>query len=198
MNYNKIIERYEKCFDLYGDTHLGVEWKTKESANKRYEIMLQLMKNKGSLLDFGCGLASLLDYAKDLSLDYTGLDISHKYTQFCKEKYPKTRFIRIDVLNENFTEVFDYIIMNGVFTCKDALEFNEMLEYFKCLTAKLFNYNTKIGLAFNVMSEYVDYEKEYLFHLPISIATNFITKLTKNFVIRHDYGLYEYTVYLYK
>ena len=198
MNYNKIVERYEKCFALYGDTHLGVEWKTKESANKRYDIMLQLMQNKGSLLDFGCGTAALLDYAQKFSFDYTGLDISDKYTQFCIKKYPKTRFIKIDVLNESFTEVFDYIIMNGIFTCKDVLEFNEMVKYFESLTTKLFNDNTKIGLAFNVMSQYVDYEKEYLFHLPIHMATNFITKLTKNFVIRHDYGLYEYTVYLYK
>lgn len=198
MDYNKIVERYEKCFDLYGDTHLGVEWKTKESANKRYDIMLQLMRSQGSLLDFGCGTAALLDYAKEFSFDYTGLDISEKYTQFCIKKYPKTRFIKIDVLKEPFTEVFDYIIMNGIFTCKDVIEFKEMLEYFKILTTKLFNDNTKIGLAFNVMSQYVDYEKEHLFHLPISMATSFITKLSNNFVIRHDYGLYEYTVYLYK
>ena len=45
----------------------------------------------------------------------------------------------------------------------------------------------------------VDWEKDFLFHLPLDTLAFFLTKeLTRNFIIRNDYGLYEYTVYLYK
>jgi cyclopropane fatty-acyl-phospholipid synthase-like methyltransferase len=198
MNYKKIVKRYEKCFETHGDSHLGVEWKTKESAEKRYEVMAQLIKDKGRILDFGCGTAAFLKYCERMCCEYTGLDISEKYISFCKEKYKENRFINIDVLKDSFTEIFDYVIMNGIFTCKDVLTYDEMQDYFLSLTRQVFNNNTNKGLAFNVMSPYVDYEKEYLFHVPLNNMAKFVTTLTKNFVIRHDYGLYEYTVYLYK
>ena len=41
-----------------GDSNLGVDWPNKKDANKRYEIMLSVIKDKKikiKLLDFGCG-----------------------------------------------------------------------------------------------------------------------------------------------
>lgn len=36
------------------------------------------------------------------------------------------------------------------------------------------------------------------FHLPIERATDFIAStLSRRFVVRQDYGLYEYTIYVY-
>ena len=58
---------------------------------------------------------------------------------------------------------------------------------------------TSKGVAFNVMSKAVDWEREDLFHLPADLLIDFLTKkLTRNFIIRNDYGLYEYTTYIYK
>ena len=55
------------------------------------------------------------------------------------------------------------------------------------------------GVAFNVMSKHVDWERDDLFHLPFDEMAGFVTRnLTRNFVIRNDYGLFEYTVYLYR
>jgi hypothetical protein len=49
------------------------------------------------------------------------------------------------------------------------------------------------------MSKHVDWEREDLFHLPFDRLTSFLTnRLSRHFVIRHDYGLYEYTTYVYK
>ncbi len=50
-----------------------------------------------------------------------------------------------------------------------------------------------------MMSKDVDWEREDLFHLPLNVLSNFLTKeVTRDFIIRYDYGLYEYTTYLYK
>src|SRR5205085_1407005 len=91
-----------------------------------------------------------------------------------------------------------YLVMNGVFTEKRELSFDEMLNYFKRLVARVFAH-ARIGVAFNVMSKQVDWERDDLFHLPLDTLAHFLTKeLSRNFIIRNDYGLYEYTTYIYK
>ena len=88
--------------------------------------------------------------------------------------------------------------MNGVFTEKRELSFDEMWNYFTKLISIVYE-KCNNGVAFNVMSKSVDWEREDLFHLPLDILSDFLCKkITRNFIIRNDYGLYEYTVYLLK
>jgi hypothetical protein len=73
-----------------------------------------------------------------------------------------------------------------------------MLEYWCTLIQRVFRF-ARVGLAFNVTSKYVDWEREDLFHLPLEAMASLVTQhLSRNIVIRHDYGLYEYTVYVYR
>jgi len=67
------------------------------------------------------------------------------------------------------------------------------------MIVRVYNSCNRGGVAFNVMSKDVDWEREDLFHLPLNVLSNFLTKeVTRDFIIRYDYGLYEYTTYLYK
>ena len=71
-----------------------------------------------------------------------------------------------------------------------------MFEYFSKMLEAVYKI-TNIGLAFNVMSKNVDWEREDLFHLPFDDLSLLIKqKFGNSYVIRNDYGLYEYTVYL--
>ena len=93
---------------------------------------------------------------------------------------------------------FDYVVLNGVFTYKGDLSFDEMLAYSQAVISKVFD-RARIGIAFNVTPKQVDWERDDLFHLPFDVVAWFLTKnISRNFVIRHDYGLYEYTVYVYR
>jgi SAM-dependent methyltransferase len=205
MRYKEIVAHYEYCLDRYGDNHLGVDWPRKEDVIKRYQIMLELvseMENKVSILDFGCGAGHLFEYIlsqRQTQIDYFGLDISEKFITLCRSKYPNTPFYCIDILNNDASvPCADYIVMNGVFTEKHMLSYEEMTAYFQSMLKKVFPLAKK-GLAFNVMSKQVDWERSDLFHLPLDEMASFITKnLSRHFVIRNDYGLYEYTVYLYR
>ncbi len=203
--YWEIVKHYESCLDQHGDTHLGVDWPKKEDADTRYKVMLEVIRNDGpsiSLLDFGCGASHLHEYIlrNDLRhIRYAGLDISHKFIELSKSKFPKNDYYCVDILQDaTFVKTFDYIIMNGVFTEKRGLSFEDMIAYFKKMIVRVFN-NCKRGIAFNVMSKHVDWEREDLFHLSHDILAEFLTKrVTRNYIIRNDYGLYEYTVYAYK
>ena len=205
--YKEIIKHYENCLERHGDSHLGVDWPNEEDVFKRYKVMLEIIslkKQEGeiTLLDFGCGTAHLLDYIKKNNFEnikYFGLDISEKFITVCKEKHPDTVFYCVDVLNSVYElPKFDYIIMNGVFTEKRALTFEEMWEYFSEMVKRVYSLANN-GIAFNVMSKQVDWEREDLFHVPLDKLADFLCKnLSRNYVIRNDYGLYEYTLYLYK
>jgi hypothetical protein len=73
-----------------------------------------------------------------------------------------------------------------------------MLDYFERTLSATFA-KAERGIAFNVMSKHVDWERTDLFHLPFdTLARILIRALTRNFVIRNDYGLYEYTTYVYR
>jgi len=203
--HKSIIEHYETCLAQHGDSHLGVDWPNEKDAEKRYSIMLNVIRGNYeglSLLDFGCGASHLFNYMQNTRfacLEYHGLDASPVFCELSKSKYPHIKYYCIDVLTEpDSLRDFDYIIMNGVFTEKRDLQFDEMFEYFKQVLRTIFS-KARVGLAFNVMSKAVDWERNDLFHLPTDQLINFMVKeLSRHFVIRNDYGLYEYTIYLYK
>lgn len=206
-NYKAIIDHYETCLKEHGDTHLGVDWPNIKDALKRYQVMLELFnfkenKDNFSLLDFGCGASHLFQFIEEqttLNVEYNGLDISKAFVELSKEKFPKNTYYCLDILEENNAlPNFDYVICNGIFTEKRELSFDEMWSYTKNMLIAIFN-KTEKGMAFNVMSKAVEWERWDLFHLPTDLLIDFMTKeLSRNFIIRNDYGLYEYTVYLYK
>lgn len=203
--YQSIINHYEACYEQHGDSHLGVDWPNKRDTITRFSVMLDVIldkTNKTSLLDFGCGTGHLLEYIEEQkyqNLLYTGLDISSKFVDRCKEKFPHNDFLCLDIFDaKTALPSFDYVIMNGVFTEKREMLFDDMWSYFKSMIKKVYS-KTNYGLSFNVMSSNVDWEREDLFHLPLDKLTAFLCKeISRNFIIRNDYGLYEYTTYIYK
>ena len=202
--YLSIVSHYETCLDRHGDSHLGVDWPKAADVHTRHRVMLELIRpasQRVSLLDFGCGAAHLNEYIREQRLDhieYAGLDLSEKFVRLSQSKFPNNRFFCMDLLdNDAALPMFDYIVLNGVFTEKRELSFDEMLSYFKQLVSRVFAH-AAVGIAFNVMTKHVDWEREDLFHLPFDTLAAFLKKeLTRNFVFRNDYGLYEYTTYVY-
>ncbi len=206
-SYLSIVSHYESCLERHGDTHLGVDWPKKEDAETRYRVMLELIRREDEartvrLLDFGCGASHLYEHivARGIqNIAYSGLDLSEKFVRLSQSKFPENDYYCVDVLADDAAiPVFDYVVMNGVFTEKGALEFEEMFTYFKRLVKDVFQ-KAEVGLAFNVMSKHVDWEREDLFHLPFDLLAAFLKQeLTRNFVFRNNYGLYEYTTYVYR
>jgi SAM-dependent methyltransferase len=205
--YKKIVDHYEDCLDKHGDTHKGVDWPNLEDVQTRYKVMLDIAKfdmhpnTTPSVLDFGCGAGHMLSYMREQGMSnwkYVGLDLSEKFVALCKQKFPEQEFIQLDVLKEPYQgDVCDYIVMNGVFTEKREMSFEEMLSYFEEMLVKVFPL-CKRGIAFNTMSKAVDWERDDLFHLPMDVLMKFASKnLSRNVIMRNDYGLYEYTTYIY-
>lgn len=199
-----LVAHYEKCLALHGDTPRGVDWPDAESARIRYRVMTELMRadRAPSLLDFGCGAGHFLDYLRQTGRNdvaYRGLDLSERFVDLCRRKYPGVTFDLVDALADcDAVPEVDYIVLNGVFTERQSLSYDEMLEAMKSLLNAVFSRARK-GIAFNLMSKYVDWERDDLFHVPYNDIIAFVVeRLSRRHVIRADYGLFEYTVYVYK
>jgi len=199
---------------MHGDSHLGVDWPKAQDAETRYRVMLELIPaprhslvnvpnlSNVRLLDFGCGASHLYEHIVAngvVGIEYVGLDLSPKFVNLSRQKFPENHYICADILEEpDAVPASDYIVMNGVFTEKRGLTFDEMLSYFERMLNAAFA-KAERGIAFNVMSKHVEWEREDLFHLPFdTLARILIRSLTRNFVVRNDYGLYEYTTYVYR
>jgi SAM-dependent methyltransferase len=197
----------EEDLSKYGDSFRGVGYtKSPQEAAERYALMLGLVREHdapASLLDLGCGLGHLLDFIESHTehsrLRYVGLDISAKYLSAARVRHPQHEFILMDVLagDENLP-IFDYVVLNGLFNYRGPIQRSEMMRYWELLTTTAYRH-CRHGMAFNVMSTLVDWERDDLFHLPLDVMAAFVGKqLSRHFVVRHDYQAYEYTTYVYR
>jgi cyclopropane fatty-acyl-phospholipid synthase-like methyltransferase len=201
MSYLKIAKHYDDCYKQHGNNHLGVDWPNYEDTLKRHQVMFDLVKYEDStLLDFGCGLGHFYEWIKtnQKQVHYSGLDINENFYNSCKTKFPSQTFYHLDIFKDNNLPNFDYITINGVFTEKLELTQEEMWGFFTSVISKLWEKCNK-GIAFNLMSKHVDWEREDLFHVGLDELGWYLKdNLSRNFVIRNDYKLYEYTTYVYK
>jgi len=199
------VEFIERLLATHGDSPRGVGW-TDADARIRYPVMLDVLPSRpadASLLDFGCGTGHLLEYLRETGpagVLYHGSDASPALVEVCRGKFPGVDFQVLDALDPACPPwpQYDYIVMNGLLTYKLGASHAEFFDYAKALLREVFKH-CRAGLAFNVMSKQVDWERDELFHLGLDPLVDFLSReLSRHFRIRADYGLYEYTVYVYQ
>ena len=206
--YRAIVEHYEACLERNGDTHLGVDWPRAEDVPVRHAVMLDVIRRPlprapVRLLDFGCGASHLYEHIRAQGtndISYAGIDLSERFVELSRSKFPDNEYWCMDILADEADSLprFDYAVMSGVFTERVSLSFDEMLDFFTRTVRRVFEL-VDVGIAFNLMSEHVDWERDDLFHMPFDTLGAFLTaELSRSFILRHDYGLYEYTTYVYR
>jgi SAM-dependent methyltransferase len=200
-----IISFCESLLAEYGDTPQGVGW-FRGDASTRYRVLLELLRSSDSpvtLLDFGCGASHLYEHILRTGREgivYSGLELSPRFLELSRKKFPHIVYHNVDILDPQSPPLpsFDYAILSGILTYRGKLTHAEMFDYLGRVVTKVFEKVT-IGMAFNLITPQVDWEREDLFHMPVDPLLDFLSrKVSRHVVIRHDYGLYEYTVYVYK
>lgn len=200
-------DHYESAFSRHGPTIAGADWgKDAEAAILRYKNMLAVLgddrvKKGHSLLDVGCGYGGLQNYAVRVGVDlkYTGVDIASNMIGWARENIRPADFIEGDFLNMDLSgKCFDYVVCNGILTQKLEASMLDMDRYAKALIGKMYSLCKK-GIAFNMMSTSVNYMSPNLYYKhPAEILVYCLSEVGKKIKIDHSYGLYEFTVYIYK
>jgi SAM-dependent methyltransferase len=186
-----------------------MDWQCENENNMRFQILSGIFGFKNtnfqcSVLDFACGTSAFYEFLKlepkFKNFSYTGLDINNELIECARQKYPQNKYFSGDILHDKsiIKEKFDYVIINGLFTQKLDLSDSEMFSFWKDIISSLWNHCNK-GIAFNSMSQFVDYKRDGNYHLEIGSAGEFLKdNISNNFLIRNDYNLYETTFYIFR
>jgi len=198
---------YSQKYLKYGNCSKGVDWgENVENSISRHYAMLDVItdsRNGCSLLDVGCGYGALLEtinHDKKFSkVKYAGIDIVSEMIDSAKSKYKNAKWTHADYINTSTTTRFDYIVSNGILTQKASASNLEMNQYAQLLITKMFM-QCKIGIAFNIMSTFVNFQKDNLYYRnPSELIAWCMSTLTPHLKVNAHYDpWYEYTLYLYK
>lgn len=203
MNSDKkrIIDRYNKRLDIYGD-----KIESLASGNQlRREIRFNILNDVGNLknkkiIDLGCGFGDLIPYLDNKlganNYEYVGVDINNRILEISKSKYPEKKFLCQDILSNDFNEIADYVISTSTFNNKLIDESN--YSFIKKILNKCYSISN-CGVAVDFMTSYVDYkiDDDVFYYKPEEIFK--ISKsITKRVTLRHDYKLFDFCIYLYK
>lgn len=203
-DFHVLRMHYDQLASEHGDTAAAVQQSSVQSQDRRLEVLAEIGSLAGAkVLDFGCGAGRLLEVLKRKhglpERDYTGYDLSGNLLEFGRLKYPEARFEQRDILIDGVGENFDYVFISGVFN--NRISDNEA---FIRKTLTLLFSKARKGLAFNILSCYVDYMDEGLYYADPDVLFRYCKEwLTPAVTLRHDYRVkdecapFECTFYLY-
>jgi SAM-dependent methyltransferase len=196
----KLQAHYARTFAAHGTSPKGVDWRDEETANIRLRQMLKVVEKPRacSLLDVGCGYGALLAMiqAENLPYRYSGVDVVPAMIEAAKARFKDADFHCADIFS--LDTQYDYVVCNGVLTQKlDASE-PEMDAFAWRLIRHMFALS-RVGIAFNIMTTHVNYTVPNLYYRdPQKMLADCISSITPHARLSENYGLYEYTLYLYR
>lgn len=207
-SYLRLAEHYRACLSRHGDKARGMDWPREADNRRRFGVMADLFaaearEKRVTVLDFACGTSHFYGYLRARGLGprvaYSGIDIGPEAVAAARRKYPGNDYRCLDVLaHKGALGRYDYVVINGLFTQKRGMTDRQMKAFLVAVLGRLLPCWRK-GLAFNAMSDQVDFRRRGSFHLDLGWAARLLAeRFTRDFVVRHDYGLYENTFYLYK
>ncbi|HVZ71800.1 MAG TPA: methyltransferase domain-containing protein [Polyangia bacterium] len=174
----------------------SVGWKSVEDQVLRFKVLSEIGVRAGdSVCDVGCGFGDLEPYLTSTigPVRYAGVDISDELLTVARARHPELRFTRADILDEGYSATADWHLLSGALSFK--LEDN--LSFTRRMLERMLELSTK-GVAANFLSTYVNYQHPRNFHYDPSELLRMGKNMTPKVALRHDYPLWEFTIYLYK
>lgn len=190
-----LIKLYEDRCERFGSDVRAVGWGDVESQALRFEVLSDIADLSGcSVCDLGCGFGDLYAYLQGRfdSVNYHGVDLCEGLIKEARKKYPSVSFEVRDALEHPSDISYDYILSSGALSYKTAGHES----YVKEMLALMMKMSRK-GVAVNFLSSHADYELEKNFHFSPETALTIGKQLAPYVTIRHDYPLYEFTMYMY-
>lgn len=201
MSDKRIAKHYKNLLKLHGDSAVSAQYSSRETQERRFRILADIGDLTGAkILDFGCGSGHFLTYLLNRNVqisNYTGVDIVEELLEVGRNKHPDFQFC---LFSEIDREMFDFVFVCGVFNNKRK---NNRL-FYQSVVQDLFA-RCNNGLAFNLMSTWVDYRDPSLFYESPERAWHFVKeKVTPLVTLRHDYHVkpdvipFEFAIYAYR
>ena len=196
-----VVDHYERQLARFGPTARGMDWKDESSQELRFRLLCEVCDLDGlSVHDLGAGAGHLCDYLvkQGRRVDYSGSDLSGAMVESARQLHPNQRFFQMDLLADADTEHWDVVLCSGLFFVKLEHSDAEWDGFVRAMLRRMFARCSK-ALAFNLMSDHVDWRVDRLYYAGAGEMLDFCRQeLSCRVVLRHDYPLHEYTVYVYR
>ena len=203
MKLDKIEKLYSKNIEKYGIDSRAVGWNSEDSQYLRFKKLLQVIEDKSepfTINELGCGYGELYKYLKNDQFNcctFYGYDISQPMLETCRSylNTPKD----LELFNTaKIQTVADYTITSGIFNVNFGKSEAQWEEYIYETLKDMFKNSTK-GIAFNLLTTYVDFRSDDLFYAdPLKYFKFCKSELSKKVTLIHDYNLFEWTLIVYK
>lgn len=196
---SNVIERYTKRYIEYGFSPKSLGW-DKGKQELRFEILTSEYNfEKKHVLDIGCGFGDLnKTLSKNTSsYNYTGIDLVEKLIEEGKKHYNSNyiKLIKGNILDYDSVEVFDYAISSGIFNHKNSGADNYS---FIEATIKKALAVCRDGLAFDFLSDKVDYKLDHTFHSSPEKILEIAYKYSRNIILKNSYMPFEFSLFMFK
>lgn len=191
------IKLYQSLLAEHGDSFRSLDWGSRESQIKRFEILADIGISAGdSVLDVGCGLADFYEWLQQNrpGVNYSAIDITSEMIMRAKARFPD-----VDISNATIFDLkqpekkYDYVVASGIFVFRKE----NPEDYLLSTVQKMFSLCKK-GIAFNSLSSWALKKTNEEFNANPSKVIDFARTLTPKVVLRHEYHPADFTVYLYK
>lgn len=199
--FDKLINIYSiRANDTSLPDHKKVGWGSRESQWLRFKVLSEISDlSNTSVLDLGCGIGDLITFFDEEKIQlksYQGIDITAPFIDTARDRFRDRKSVSFEVKSFEALDLsnqFDYVLLSGALN----LRFGDNLSFAKETLRKMYAISRR-GVAINFLTKYVDFENPKDFHYSPEEMFTFARTLTTKVTLRHDYPLYEFTLYLYK
>lgn len=199
LDLSKVEQLYTNNIRKFGNKAESVGWGSQEKQDLRFLKLLSVVDQKEcsfSVNELGCGYGELVKYCARNGFqlgEYFGYDISKEMLKNA-ENY-LSEFENINLFKSSkLGSMADYTIASGIFNVRFDNGISDWEEHIKSTLIDMFEHSSK-GIAFNLLTKYVDYEADNLYYADPAHFFDFCKReLGKKVSLLHDYPLFEWTI----
>ena len=192
---------YAQRIAKFGTERSVLSTGTLQKEMERYDRITSigiLDSDRTVVLDVGCGLSNYYEYliSKNFIGEYIGIDVSFEMLEISKLKFPKNLYMcgELEEIQAEVKEV-DFIVSSQTFNRK--LHFSDNYEEIENFIKSAVNI-ARHGVAFDLMSDHVDFFEEKHFYYSPERIFQFCKKEFKKVNLFHDLEGFEFVIQIKK
>jgi cyclopropane fatty-acyl-phospholipid synthase-like methyltransferase len=196
---------YEDLYARHGNSPRSLAYRDRETQYERFERLCRLFEREResfTIHEVGCGLGHLGEFLERRYPEavYSGSDISPKFVEHCRNRFPDREFHLRDVSAGPVDERYDFLATSGLFNPRLQTPPAEWQRFVFTILEAMYRMAIK-GLAVNFLTTYHDPDHasaDMHYQDPRELSDFVVSRLSRHFSLDAAGPLYEYTLCVYR